>query len=291
MSLPSVLLGTGASEGIPAVCCDCPVCRHAREVKEKNVRTRSDFLIDETAMIDYSPDLFYQALQNGLFLREIRHIFLTHFHEDHISVPEMGCRLSGIPRLTFDVTVYGSAAALEQVELLFERYADHTLVGAKNYFSQYKLKPLEPFVSYEIDGMKATPVLSSHRGYGVNEIGYNYVITDRRGRTFLYAVDTGWYDESTWEYLRENRPVFDYVIMECTYGDHELPRHQSGHLDYKNMLEMVETLGALGCISVDTPIYLTHICHLHSKTHEETEAMLLGCGWNIHTGYDGLVIV
>ena len=51
-------LGTGAAEGIPAVFCHCNICKHARQKKGRNIRTRSQALIDGKLLIDFGPDTF-----------------------------------------------------------------------------------------------------------------------------------------------------------------------------------------------------------------------------------------
>ena len=40
-------LGTAAAEGIPALFCECAVCKEAREKGGRFIRTRSQALIDD----------------------------------------------------------------------------------------------------------------------------------------------------------------------------------------------------------------------------------------------------
>ena len=93
----SIFLGTGASEGIPAAFCSCSNCERARHRGGKNIRSRSSFLIDEKSIIDFGPDFYWQVTVNGLNMQQLQHIFITHTHEDHLSVPELGTRNSGVP--------------------------------------------------------------------------------------------------------------------------------------------------------------------------------------------------
>ena len=39
-------LGTAAAEGVPALFCTCEVCRKSMELGGKNIRTRSQAIID-----------------------------------------------------------------------------------------------------------------------------------------------------------------------------------------------------------------------------------------------------
>ncbi len=44
-------LGTAAAEGIPAIFCECKICKKARELGGKNIRTRSQALINDDLFI------------------------------------------------------------------------------------------------------------------------------------------------------------------------------------------------------------------------------------------------
>lgn len=286
----SILLGTGASEGIPAAYCECTVCKNARLNRGKNVRTRNCFYIDEGNMIDYGPDLFMQCVTNGLTLRNMKNVFLTHFHEDHINASAFSERPSGNPAAEGKLCLYGSAAALRMVKKAFGLYKEHTRIRRHNYFKNIKLMTLKPFKTYVANGLEVTPVISSHPGYGFFEWGYNYIIKTADSM-FLYAVDTGWYGEKTWKYLeKHNNTKFDFVVMECTYGNYEMPDYMPEHLDLKNVFLMLDKMDELGLTDKTTPIYLTHICHLHSLDVEKTQEILNKSGRKIVWGYDGLII-
>ena len=75
-------LGTGTSQGVPVVACDCQVCLSANE---KDKRLRSSVLIEVNGLklvIDAGPDFRQQMLRVGL--RQLDAILLTHEHTDHI---------------------------------------------------------------------------------------------------------------------------------------------------------------------------------------------------------------
>lgn len=282
-----ILLGTGASEGIPCVFCECPVCRRARELGGREVRSRSSMLLDERNIVDFSRDLFHQALQCKISLHELEHIFLTHFHEDHISVEEMGCRMSASPAREFPVEVYCSAPAAEQVRLLFERFRDHNQERPFDYFRWFHLHPVEPWEVFSAGALRVTPVLSSHHGYGVGECGYNYLFDAPAGR-LLYAVDTGWYRTETWDFLWGKR--LDCLVIECTYGDWEIPEYAEEHLNLRSLRHMLERFREIGCIGRDTPVVLTHICHLNKLSHEELQAAVREWEFSVTVGWDGMRI-
>ena len=65
-----VFLGTGASEGIPALFCVCELCMQARRRGGRNVRSRSQQCIARRVLVDWPPDAFahvqgFAALREG----------------------------------------------------------------------------------------------------------------------------------------------------------------------------------------------------------------------------------
>ena len=86
------VLGSGTSHGVPAIGCDCEVCR-SPDPRDK--RTRPSILIEITGepasafagavrsiLVDTSTDLRTQALANDV--RRVDAILFTHTHADHV---------------------------------------------------------------------------------------------------------------------------------------------------------------------------------------------------------------
>ena len=46
-------LGTAAAEGFPAIFCNCEYCNEARRLGGKNIRTRSQALVNDDLLIDF----------------------------------------------------------------------------------------------------------------------------------------------------------------------------------------------------------------------------------------------
>ena len=289
----AIFLGTGASEGIPAAFCGCPVCERARRCGGRDVRSRSAFLIDRTSLIDPGPDIRQQVTQNGIDLRQLRSVFVTHTHEDHVSIPELGTRGSAVPPLGGTVTLYASAKAVAFIRRMMGAYippdgrAQVDADGART-FPGWRFTALQPFRRYAVDGLTVTPVIGAHLGTAPGEDAFNYLIRDREGRQFLYACDTGWYGDKTWAFFAAERPRLDYLVIECTYGTVPLEPRQYGHLDYANLRLMLDRFAELGCIGRDTPVYVTHICHLNTHSHAEMQAYLAAQGYAATAAYDGM---
>ncbi|MBE0666234.1 MAG: MBL fold metallo-hydrolase [Bacteroidales bacterium] len=76
-------LGTGTSQGVPVIACDCDTCLSD---DPKDNRLRAALLVEtssNTIVIDAGPD-FRQQMLNAK-VKKIDAIFLTHEHKDHIA--------------------------------------------------------------------------------------------------------------------------------------------------------------------------------------------------------------
>ncbi len=49
--------GTAAAEGIPAQWCECALCRKAHQLRGKELRRRSAYLIDSDTLVDFGADI------------------------------------------------------------------------------------------------------------------------------------------------------------------------------------------------------------------------------------------
>ena len=77
-------LGTAAAEGWPALFCDCEACRKAAALGGKNIRTRSQALVDDKILIDFPADTLWHTLTYHLPLFSIHTCLITHSHSDHL---------------------------------------------------------------------------------------------------------------------------------------------------------------------------------------------------------------
>ena len=75
-------LGTGTSNGIPVIGCDCPVCTSG-DMRDR--RTRTSAVVEASGvriLIDTAPELRLQA--NAVGLDRIDAVLFTHPHADHV---------------------------------------------------------------------------------------------------------------------------------------------------------------------------------------------------------------
>ena len=102
-------LGTAAAEAIPALWCECEVCRKAKIRGGKEIRRRCSYLLDDDTLIDFGPDAYWQSIEFGIDLPSIDRIVFTHSHEDHLNPVDLFWRNSpGFSRVTKPLTVIGS---------------------------------------------------------------------------------------------------------------------------------------------------------------------------------------
>ena len=54
------LLGSAAAEAIPAIFCDCRICREAWRLGGKDVRMRTAYKLNDHVRVDFGPDTLAQ---------------------------------------------------------------------------------------------------------------------------------------------------------------------------------------------------------------------------------------
>lgn len=265
-------LGTAASEGWPAVFCQCEPCRRARRLGGKNIRHRSSSVINGSLVIDMPPDLFSQALALGVDLSQIKHFVITHAHGDHFYPNELfnaykpfAHVLDGIP-----LRLYGSRTVMERARRLWADAGEEERQGP---LESVEVRAFEPFVAA---GCTVTPLPANH-GAGVSFIYF----VESDGKALLYAHDTGWLLNEVWAFLRGRR--LDFVSMDGTSLDGEWYEH---HMRLDENIALKEKLTDMGSASGNTVFVSNHFSHNGCLLHHEIEERLLPHG--IAVAFDGL---
>jgi phosphoribosyl 1,2-cyclic phosphate phosphodiesterase len=268
-------LGTAAAEGWPALFCKCEACERARKLGGKNIRTRSQSIIDGKLLIDMPPDTYSHALKYGVDFSCLQDILITHSHEDHFY--PLDIILKAPPYAhggeAKNINIYGNNVI---VNMLKEAMKLSGIPSICNYITPIQV---EPFVQFTAGEYKVTPLLADHIP---NENCYIYII-EKDGKRLLYAHDTGIFPEKTWDYLNEIR--LDAVSLDCTFV---MRNNERGHMGLPNASEVRQRLLSKGCADSNTRFIINHFSHNGNKTHEELSDSAEKFGFL--TAYDGMTV-
>jgi len=266
------ILGTAASEGIPAPFCECRICREAAKRRGKNIRTRASIMLSEKHKVDLPPDTFLHSLRRGRPFSRVEHLFVTHSHADHFYPESLRLRLEDFAHIESPrpLHIYGS----ETIHGLAQDILGSPL---PKRFLFHRVELFQSFTAGDIDVL---PVKASHRA---NELCLNYAFMFS-GKGLLQAFDTGWYEQDTWDALAGM--MLDAAIIECTAGKIEEP--PAAHLGVKALIEMRNKLVEQGTLRPHARIIATHFSHFGGMLHEELEEVLAPSG--IEVAYDGMIL-
>lgn len=252
--------GTAAAEGMPALFCYCEHCERAKKAGGKNIRTRSQALINDDLLIDLPPDTYMHVLDYGLDLRSIEHILITHSHEDHLYPLELtNIRLPFAHRLpdAGPVNVYASPCSSAEV---FCGAVKGQVLDDKHL----KIKTVKAFEPFKVKNYSIIPLTANH-DYSIDSL--IYIISDGE-KTMLYGNDTGWFPEETWAFLKNSGVRFDYVSLDCTCTGDTVER-PNGHMNLVACKATKEEMLKIGCADEKTVFCLHHFSHNGGYTYEE----------------------
>ena len=272
-------LGTAATEGFPAAFCNCKSCTAARKDISKELRTRSQMLIDTELMIDFPPESYYHAMRFGVDLSAVRTLLVTHSHTDHFYAQEFVNRgykfAEGIASEFLDI--YGNGEVLSVYEEGTRREMRN---GVRSGIRIHCLHPFDRFAAggYEIF------VLPAH--HTPKEEALLYGIR-RGGKSLLYLNDTGAVSDESLRFLAENEFQADFISMDCTFADDTGP-HSDRHMGFDDNEALREKLIKYRLISSNAKYYVTHFSHNSAPFRDRMEAEAERRGF--HSAHDGLEI-
>ncbi len=271
--------GTAAAEGIPGMFCTCPTCEKARRAGGRNIRSRSQALVDGHLLIDFPADTFMHVTQ-GLDLPSITALLITHAHHDHLYPSDFENRKPGFAHvgdtetpLESPLRIFASAAT----RLIIEK-ADR--LDLRRY-GVTELHTVEPFVPFDLDGYTVTGLKADHEA----KIEPLIYLIEKDGKTLFYANDTGWFLDETWEYLAAVKPQMNFISLDCTGM---VNNYRRGHMGIETNLEVRERLLAIGCASEKTLFCHHHFSHNGELTYDEQLPIAEKDGFLV--SYDGMEI-
>ena len=274
-------LGTAAAEGIPAIFCECDTCKKARASAKKNIRTRSQAIIDGKLLIDFPADTYYHSLLYGIDLAKVKHCLITHTHSDHLYPKDLCMRRPGFSSLGATeeecFNMYGSSGAMLEVNSVLSKYDLDEKRGS------ISLNPLEAYCENRVGDYIVIPLEAIH---DVRACPYIYIIKDNAGKTVLYAHDTNYFSDKVWEYLEKCDLRFDFVSMDCTNG--AVPENgYIGHMNLNDNAAIRERFISMGIADEKTIFCSNHFSHNGvSVLYEEYSVLAKEKG--IITSFDGM---
>ena len=264
-------LGTAAAEGFPAIFCNCEYCREARRLGGKNIRTRSQTLIDESLLIDLPADTYHHFLAGGIEGDKIKYLLITHSHSDHLYLSNLYMRGGAYSHdmREENLTVFAAGEAYEKLSACQFRCTELVLIS--------------PFESVTLDGYEITALPARHGGGTIGAV--NYII--KGDKTLLYLHDTGFPYEETLDFIKERGFVFDMVSYDCT--NVMIPiTNEGSHMGIPNDIELQERLLSMGAVTDKTVSVINHFSHNGNPLHDNLTE-LVG-DKNFLVSYDGMEI-
>ena len=248
------VLGSGTSQGVPVIACDCEVCISENP---KDARLRSSVMIEEdgqTFVIDTGPDFRQQMLREKV--EKVDAIIYTHEHKDHVAGMD-------------DVRAYNYKWK-KDVEIYCTQRVNEALHREFPYvFSDYRY-PGVPSVNmniienkeFEINGVKILPIEAMH---------YKLPIFGFRIKNFVYLTDVSSISEKEKEKMKNT----DLLILDALRRKPHI-----SHLTLEQALELINELKPKRAL-------LTHISHYMGKYDD----LLKELPSNIDLSYDGQTII
>jgi phosphoribosyl 1,2-cyclic phosphate phosphodiesterase len=249
--LKVTFLGTGTSQGVPVIACECEVCR---SLDFRDNRTRSSVLIEYkgvSILIDAGPDFRFQMLRERV--KRIDAVLFTHAHKDHTA------GLDDIRSFNFRqksvIPIYGTQEVLNQIKQEFRYIFDD-----KSYpgIPQLSLNVIDD-QSFNIKGLEVIPIPVMHHKMPV--LGF-------RVGNFTYITDAN------------HIPPLSRRDIEGTYTLVLNALQKEPHISHFTLEEAIQVSKELKIPQT----YLTHISHrlgLHQKVSEEIPK-------GVALSYDGL---
>lgn len=246
-------LGTGTSQGVPVIACDCEVC-NSLDFRDKRTRTSIHIEVDgQSIVIDTGPDFRQQILRERI--HKLDAIIFTHQHRDHTG------GLDDVRSFNFkqksDMPIYGSRAVIEQLKKDYEY-----IFNPSDYPGVPKvIEYLIDNNTFRINNTNIIPIYLLHHKLPV----FGFRIYD-----FTYITDANYIDQDEKEKIIGSKILVINALQK---------KHHISHFNLQEALDIISELKP-------EKAYLTHISHYLGQSRQIEEEL----PDNVMLAYDGLKI-
>lgn len=247
-------LGTGTSQGIPVIACECEVC-NSLNYKDKRLRSSVHIEFNGVSLvIDTGPDFRQQMLRERI--KKVDAILYTHEHKDHTA--GMDDVRSFNFRHDMDMPIYGVPRVLDQLKKEFSYvFSDKKYPGVP----RVETREINGSDLFEVNGIEVMPIEVMH--YKLPVLGFR--IAD-----FTYITDANYISENEIEKIKGTKVLVLNALQ------------KKDHISHFTLAEAIELARHIN----PEITYFTHISHrlgLHKEVMEELPQ-------NIELAWDGLKI-
>jgi len=247
-------LGTGTSQGVPVIGCECDVCR-SLDFRNKRLRVSIHLQIDgKSIIVDSGPDFRQQVLRERI--KRLDALLFTHEHKDHTSGMDDIRAFNFMQQM--DMPVYAEDRVIKQLK---QEYA--YIFSGQNYpgIPRVNLYPITDDQPFDVEGIEVTPIRVMH--YKLPVLGF-------RINNFTYITDANFISEAEKAKIAGS----EVIVLNAL--------RKEPHISHFSLSEAINILTELK----PRQAYLTHISHIMGF-HREVEKELPEF---ISLAYDGLKI-
>ncbi|HNP20358.1 MAG TPA: MBL fold metallo-hydrolase [Fulvivirga sp.] len=248
-------LGTGTSQGVPVIACQCEVCT-SLDFRDQRLRTAIHIETDQKSfVIDTGPDFRQQMLRERI--KSLNAIIYTHEHKDHTA------GLDDVRAFNFlqkkAVPIYAMPHVIEQLKMEY-----NYIFNEKNNYpgipqvDTHLLKDTSPF---KIESVEFIPIEVMH--YKLPVLGF-------RVGDFTYITDANYISDKEKSKIKGSKVLVINALQ------------KEKHISHFNLSEAIELAQELGV----NQTYFTHISHKMGR-HAHVEKELPD---GISLAHDGLTI-